>query len=292
MDPAQDSSAGRAALQTGRADASGASAADLAAARRSVNAALVGGLSRSAAPTPAQAAIRQRARATPVLQRMWNLEWTALTAEQKTERGALAPNQKAYPSLKKSQLNAPLRAALTLAQAHPSKAPPLPAWLSTEVKLDDGAGGFVFRPSPGKRGAGTYPTRPRYLKEHKEQYQKQWASPHMNFAGLLPGTRGAGGYLEYYAEPSPNAAQAAYDGQQRFGSNRILQQQNATGSHDYWWATGDHYASFSFISDATTLKPAAKAAAKAAPAAAKAPLKSAWGAPPGKTAVPVGAGKP
>jgi len=91
------------------------------------------------------------------------------------------------------------------------------------------------------------------LAERTEVLQKKWAETWANNSGL-PGVKGAGGYQEYYAGPDP--ASSTLSDHKFFGKNRILHNVSglpATADAAYankWYATGDHYVTFTLITDA------------------------------------------
>jgi len=144
-----------------------------------------------------------------------------------------ANDHQVYGGSAKSGLNGQLQAGLTLAQAKPGAVPdPLPNWLNAKYDRLD-----------------TEPNVAIYNAKARKQYKHKWARPFANLSGDLPGVIGLGGYLEYYAEPSPSAKENMEATGQRFGTNRILKQTNAVGK-TYWWATADHYDNVSFITDA------------------------------------------
>jgi hypothetical protein len=181
------------------------------------------------------------------LQRMWHLDWAALSQPQKDQRTAVhaADPQKKWPSKTKAGFNAELQTGLTYAQANHGLAPgngPQPAWLGTQVLHQ-------------KRKQNGDPDGPPQMKDlykpgDKKKFKKIWGLVHNNAEGHLPGVVGAGGYKEYYCEPAGGAAaNYAADSDHPFGKNRVLLQTNAAGSA-YWWATDDHYLNIYFLEDA------------------------------------------
>ena len=203
------------------------------------------------APAPsASAGVSARAlsRSSPVLQRMWDLEWSTSTEAQKLERntvGGPTPQQQ-YTGVAKSALSAALQAGLTLAQANADALPtPLPAWLDVQVPEYNGA-------VPKQTKQNKPVMKAMFNTDKKKLYKKQWGATHANNGGLLPGVVGAGGYKEYYAEPEPDAVgywnASAANRLQPLGKNRILKQTNASAA--YWWASSDHYTTYRFITDA------------------------------------------
>jgi hypothetical protein len=135
---------------------------------------------------------------------------------------------------------------------HAAVTTPLPDWMSVPAKKPDGKGDWERF---GK--AREFRTVPLYDAHNVTQYRTQWGSVHNNLSGKLPGKAGDGGYQEYYAEPSGGAANAWHasggDATKKFGSNRILKQNNV--SQTYWWASDDHYTTYKFISDAVPAAP-------------------------------------
>ena len=167
-----------------------------------------------------------------VVQRHWDKTETALTSNEITERkkvGGVWNTQ--YTGAAKADLNTELQAGLTSAQDHPDAAEDGMPWLKKRRKTKKG-------------------TTPVYLAKHITLAKKQWGAAHKNLGGLLPGVTGAGGYMEYYAEPSPDAATYWETNQkQPLGKNRILKQTNVVGT-TYWWASADHYNTVTFINNA------------------------------------------
>lgn len=73
----------------------------------------------------------------------------------------------------------------------------------------------------------------------------KWNAEFLNLKGDLPGTAGAGGYREYYAEPNP-AHVSPTEG--TWGKNRVLHKVNNDGGYnDSWWITDDHYINFKLV---------------------------------------------
>ncbi len=136
-----------------------------------------------------------------------------------------------YPNANTASLSAELQAALPLAIANNNA---IPGWLAVGQRRPN-AGIYA----PGAAAAG----QPQYGNPHRATYLAKFGSTFFNDDGSLPGVRGAGGYKEYYAEPSAGACVGVW------GSNRILKQTNdPTGT--YYWATSNHYKTFTYIKDA------------------------------------------
>jgi len=168
----------------------------------------------------------------------------------------------------KALLSQQLRNALDLAIAHPDDTPPLPDWVKTRLieednrqilvehgpkatKLADEAWGKIPSQGQSKLVKGTFisekiskymdmvragqENRVRMLLENLDGGYK-WNVVFKNTDGDLPGVAGAGGYREYYAEPSPSDPPSAGF----WGQNRILR----SLSDGSWWATSDHYTNY------------------------------------------------
>ena len=71
----------------------------------------------------------------------------------------------------------------------------------------------------------------------------KWNAVFNNLDGDLPGVKGAGGYGEYYAEPGPG--DLIQDG--FWGRNRVLHCSQAGPYQNSWWATADHYTTFTKV---------------------------------------------
>jgi len=142
-----------------------------------------------------------------------------------------------YASTTTAALAAELQAGLGAAKANPNPgAPPIPIWLTAGQRRPVVGVAYVL-------GAGA----PSFNAGHAGQYQARWARRFNNHDGRLPGVRSAGGYNEYYAQPTVGWVPAA--GQVPWGSNRVLRQTNdPTGT--YWWVTNDHYNTFTYVRDA------------------------------------------
>lgn len=121
-----------------------------------------------------------------------------------------------------------LQACLALAQANNNAIPP---WLMAG-QLRPAGGNYV-------PGAGAVD----YKAKDRTRYQNKWGSTYYNEDGSLPGVKGAGGYQEFYAQPTTGPCVGIW------GSNRILRQTNdPTGT--YYWSTNNHYTTFNYINDA------------------------------------------
>jgi hypothetical protein len=181
---------------------------------------------RAAAPRPAPPG---------TIRRHWDKAWDTLTSAQQTERTTVdaANEKKVWAGATTTSLSAELQDGVAKAKAYPdagSWQDGMP-WLKTEKKTKKG-------------------TTPVYVKKHFDAAQKAWGSAHKNNGGLLPGVTGAGGYVEYYAQPAADVAAYVESHQkQPLGKNRILRQTNAAGK-SYYWASTDHYTSVTFINDA------------------------------------------
>lgn len=73
--------------------------------------------------------------------------------------------------------------------------------------------------------------------------EAKWGTAFGNDQGFLPGVAGAGGYGEYYCEPSGLIAAEGF-----WGRNRVLHETTGAGPHaNAWFATSDHYDNFTKI---------------------------------------------
>lgn len=173
--------------------------------------------------------------AAPTVQRHWDKQASALSQAEQAERQALDPARAtdSWAGTDTASLSDELREGLTLAKANPDPAD----WQSGMPWLNE--------ERPTKTG-----TTPIYLPKHKSLAQHSWGSTHNNNSGLLPGVKGAGGYVEYYARPATDLA-AYWQAHQKqpLGKNRIIKQVNVSGK-TYWWASPDHYNSYRFVNDA------------------------------------------
>jgi len=134
------------------------------------------------------------------------------------------PDTTKYATTTRSALSPELQAGLTLGQASPTSVPsPLPDWVATGA-----------RPTDGKP----------YNSKERKQFAFKWSRTFANNAGGLPGVAGAGGYNEYYAQPS-----AGYTGDDVWGQNRVLRQTNDPDG-TFWWTTADHYTTYKYVTDA------------------------------------------
>lgn len=168
-------------------------------------------------------------------------------------------------------LSPQLQAALTLARGHPNTLPNLPAWVipTAEVGMDwpgwqaaehaeyltKSQPGWNKLPAEGQKkfgNIGTYAQAGWNKKlpsvragfDSRVRSEFKWNAEFLNLAGDLPGTAGAGGYREYYAEPNPAHVAAGYT----WGKNRVLHKVDDVGGHlDSWWVTDDHYVNYKLV---------------------------------------------
>jgi ribonuclease len=168
-------------------------------------------------------------------------------------------------------LSPQLAAALALARANPDALPNLPAYVMPNAEVgmewtrwrDDEYADFLQKAKPGwdklpavaqsKLGnIGAYSQAAWTKKlpsvrqgfESRVQSEFKWNATFNNTNGDLPGTAGAGGYREYYAEPNAGYVSPGYT----WGRNRILHKVDAVGGHlDSWWVTDDHYVNFKLV---------------------------------------------
>lgn len=178
-------------------------------------------------------------------------------------------------------LSAPLAAAYALAQANPAAKPAQPAWVTARAQAADPwnavaeravsdahaitkwgelnavAQGHIQASPAGEAGWKTAKSDAHYnLRMGSKQNQwpitaaakwgaaeAKWADPWTNKDGDLPGVANAGGYAEYYAEPSGVVAVEGF-----WGRNRIVHDTTGAGTYaNNWWATDDHYTTFNRI---------------------------------------------
>lgn len=139
-----------------------------------------------------------------------------------------------YQSVMQAGLAPELQQALTAAITTPNGPAVIPPWLQAGQRRP--AGGNY---APGPAGPG----QAQYGNGHRNQYTAKWGSTYFNEDGQLPGIRGAGGYREYYAQPTTGPCVGDW------GSNRVLMQVNDP-TDTYWWVTNDHYHTFTYVKDA------------------------------------------
>lgn len=175
-------------------------------------------------------------------------------------------------TIAEAALNPRLKAALDLARASPDVKPATPGWVVPAIKggmgydaqLHQAYQDYLGEAQPrwnklGAQGQAKFKTIQEYSKGgwvKKEQQvvkglddsvtktmeEYKWGEPFMNLKGDLPGTAGAGGYREYYAEPEASQISPT---EGTWGKNRILHKVNADGGHQgEWWVTDDHYVNF------------------------------------------------
>jgi hypothetical protein len=169
-----------------------------------------------------------------------------------------------------ASLSPQLRLGLTEAQASPAAKPaPLPHWVEHAVKIAIDYNGQVARKQTqldvdnGARWDGIAaiqihnPVKAAWVAaqgtkamtafrngldlsvQHTINSDFKWNENFGNSDGKLPGVKGAGGYKEYYAPPTPGTT-GGENG--TWGKNRILRKTSAVGGYaNSWWATKDHY---------------------------------------------------
>jgi len=175
-------------------------------------------------------------------------------------------------------LNQQLQQGLALAQANPNALPAKPAWLLVRVQAEiteefnnnratyTADIGKKWDDTPGLQGKFTRAAwidqrlplqqdmmlkgAPVRVKQRTGEQpgvpvadQFKWNAVFNNLDGDLPGVKGAGGYGEYYAEPGPG--DLIQDG--FWGRNRVLHCSQAGPHQNSWWATGDHYTTFTKV---------------------------------------------
>ncbi|MEO8689091.1 MAG: hypothetical protein ABI611_12855 [Solirubrobacteraceae bacterium] len=168
-------------------------------------------------------------------------------------------------------LSPQLQAALALARANPDTLPALPAYVMPNAEVgmkwttwrDDEHADFLKKSQPGwdklpavaqnrigdigaYAQAGWNKKLPsvRLGFDSRVKAEFKWNEPFNNTNGDLPGTAGAGGYREYYAEPNAGYVSPGYT----WGRNRVLHKVDGVGGHlDSWWVTDDHYVNFKLV---------------------------------------------
>ncbi|WP_445627015.1 eCIS core domain-containing protein [Nostoc sp. DSM 114167] len=171
-------------------------------------------------------------------------------------------------------LSSSLSAGYALATTSPNARPPAPSWVTDRVAEDNPWNEDTERivsenvaldawnklPVNAKarndettwRNARSEKDYNNRMNVHKNQWsinaQRRWLTASWNVSwnnndGDLPGLAGAGGYAEYYAQPTGVIAAEGF-----WGRNRIVRDTTGAGPHaNHWWATSDHYNNFTRI---------------------------------------------
>lgn len=171
-------------------------------------------------------------------------------------------------------LPAALNAGYVLASANPTAKPAMPAWVTARVQQENpwdpaaeraisdakadtawgnlplAAHAHIPDEAAWKQNKSNQDYNNRYA-VHQAQWpitaaakwlNAKWNDGWNNDSGDLPGISGAAGYVEYYAAPTGVIGVEGF-----WGRNRILRNTGLGAYENNWWATDDHYDSFTRI---------------------------------------------
>ncbi|MEH2027375.1 eCIS core domain-containing protein [Nostoc sp.] len=172
-------------------------------------------------------------------------------------------------------LSSSLNAGYALATASPNARPAVPPWVTNRVAADNPWNDSTERAESDKTALDAWNRLPKSAQDkipdeitwkmnrsdkdynnrmtvHHNQWPitaaakwltASWNAPWNNNDSDLPGLAGAGGYAEYYAEPTGAIAAEGF-----WGRNRIVRDTTGAGPHaNHWWATSDHYNNFTRV---------------------------------------------